>query len=94
MRIEGVGLGFVPDTLNRDRDLIDDIEAVSDEEAFATARALARREGLFAGISSGANVAAALRVAARLGRGNRVVTVLCDSGLRYLGGDLFETSAA
>jgi cysteine synthase len=87
-RIEGVGLGFVPETLQAE--LIDQIEAVSDAEAFETARALANREGLFAGISSGANVAAALRVARRLGRGRRVVTVLCDSGLRYLGGDLFR----
>jgi cysteine synthase len=86
-RIEGIGLGFVPDTVRMD--LIDEIEAVSDEEAFETARLLARREGLFAGISSGANVAVALRVARRLGAGQRVVTVLCDSGLRYLGGDLF-----
>jgi cysteine synthase len=86
-RIEGVGLGFVPETLQQD--LIDEVEAVSDEEAFETTRALARHEGLFAGISSGANVAAAVRVARKLGRGKRVVTVLCDSGLRYLGGDLF-----
>lgn len=86
-RIEGIGLGFVPDTLRRD--LIDEIDAVSDEEAFAVARALAREEGLFAGPSSGANVAAARRVAARLGPGKRVVTVLCDSGLRYLSDDLF-----
>lgn len=87
-RIEGVGLGFVPETLQVD--LIDEIQAVSDEEAFGMARLLAQREGLFAGISSGANVAAALRVARRLGPGKRVVTVLCDSGLRYLGGDLFK----
>jgi cysteine synthase len=91
-RIEGIGIGFVPDTLRRD--LIDEIEAVSDEEAFATARALAREEGLFAGPSSGANVAAARRVEARLEPGKRVVTVLCDSGLRYLSDDLFATGEA
>ena len=91
-RLEGMGLGFVPETL--DRDLIHEVEAVTDEEAFATARRLAREEGLFAGPSSGANVAAALRVAAQLGAGRRVVTVLCDSGLRYLSGDLFAVDGS
>ncbi len=91
-RIEGIGLGFIPDTL--EMDLIHQIEAVSDEEAFATARALAREEGLLAGPSSGANVAAARRVAAGLGRGKRVVTLLCDSGLRYLADDLFAGGAS
>ncbi len=91
-RIEGIGIGFVPDTLRRE--LIDEIEAVSDEEAFATARALAREEGLFAGPSSGANVAVARRVAGRVGPGKRVITILCDSGLRYLSDDLFDTGEA
>jgi cysteine synthase len=85
--IEGIGIGFVPETVRLD--LIDEIEAVTDEEAFKTARALARQEGLFAGPSSGANVAVALRIAERLGPGKRVVTILCDSGLRYLTGTLF-----
>lgn len=87
-RIEGIGLGFAPETLRMD--LVDAVEAVDDDEAFETARALARREGLFAGVSSGANVAAALRVARTLEGDARVVTVLCDSGLRYLGGELFS----
>ncbi|MCC5908095.1 MAG: cysteine synthase family protein [Balneolaceae bacterium] len=89
-RIEGIGLGFVPETARLD--LIDEIEAVTDEQAFETTRALARQEGLFAGPSSGANVAAAIRIAKRLGKGKKVVTLLCDSGLRYLSDDVFEMS--
>jgi cysteine synthase len=89
-RIEGIGIGFVPETVRLD--LIDEIEAVTDEEAFKTTRDLARKEGLLAGISSGANVAVAMRMAKRLGKGKRVVTLLCDSGLRYLSdGELFES---
>ncbi|WP_194777893.1 PLP-dependent cysteine synthase family protein [Pararhodonellum marinum] len=86
-RIEGIGIGFVPETARLD--LIDEIEAVSDEEAFQTTRDLARYEGWLAGPSSGANVAAAKRIAKRLGKGKKVVTLLCDSGLRYLSLDLF-----
>jgi cysteine synthase len=89
-RIEGIGIGFVPETVRLD--LIDEIETVTDEEAFKTTRDLARKEGLLAGISSGANVAVAMRIAKRLGKGKRVVTLLCDSGLRYLSdGELFES---
>mgnify|MGYP001585554771 CR=1 FL=1 len=62
---------------------------LSSEDAFATARALAEKEGLFAGISSGANVLASLQIATELGPGQKVVTVLVDSGLKYLQGDLF-----
>lgn len=89
-KLEGIGLGFIPETLRMD--LIDEIEAVSDEEAFETARELARREGLFAGPTSGANVAAARRVAKELGPDKRVTTLLCDSGLRYLNGELFQVN--
>ena len=71
------------------RDLVDEIIAVSDGDAYATARSLAREEGLFAGISSGANVLAAIQVARELGPGHRVATVAVDSGLKYLAGDLF-----
>lgn len=69
-------------------DAVDAIEVVPADEAFAMARRLAREEGLFAGASSGANVAAALRVAAELGPNATVVTILCDSGLRYLSTDV------
>jgi cysteine synthase A len=80
--IQGIGASFVPGVLNRK--IIDEIIAVGDEEAFATAKRLAREEGLLVGISAGAAVFAALKVAKRLGRGKRVVTVLPDSGERYL----------
>lgn len=91
-RIEGIGLGFVPETFERER--VHEITAVSDEEAFEATRALAREEGLFAGPSSGANLVAARRVASRLGPGRRVVSLLCDTGLRYLDGGLFDPEGA
>jgi len=86
-RIEGIGPGFVPKGMRMD--LVDEIIAVSDKDAYDTARRLASVEGLFAGISSGANVLAALKVAHGLGPGRRAVTVAVDSGLKYLAGDLF-----
>ncbi len=79
--IQGIGASFVPGVLNRK--VLDEIIAVGDEEAIAMARRLAREEGLLVGISAGANVVAALKVAKRLGRGKRVVTVLPDTGERY-----------
>jgi len=82
-KIQGIGAGFVPQVL--DRSLIDETILVSDEEALETARLAARREGLLAGISAGANIKAALDVAARPEMaGKRVVTVVCDSGERYM----------
>jgi cysteine synthase A len=81
-KIEGVGIGFIPPLWEPDQ--VDEIQTVTAGEAFAMARRLAREEGLFAGGSSGANVVAALRVARRLGPEATVVTILCDSGLRYL----------
>ncbi len=86
-RLEGIGLSFVPTILRRD--LIDDVVPVKDEDAYATARALARQEGILGGITSGANVWAAIQRARRLGRGKTVVTVIIDTGLRYLNGDLY-----
>ena len=80
-RIQGIGAGFVPPVL--DRDVVDEIRTITDEEAWETAQALARREGLLVGISAGANVAIACQVARELGAGKRVVTVLCDTGERY-----------
>ena len=79
--IQGLGAGFVPEIL--DRDVIDEVVAVSDVAAERMARRLAREEGLLAGPSSGANVHAACEVARSLDAGI-VVTVLCDSGERYL----------
>jgi cysteine synthase A len=86
-KIEGVGVGYAPPLW--DPSLFDGIEAVATDEAKAMARRLAREEGLFAGTSSGANVVAALRVAERLGPDATVVTLLCDSGLKYLNTDLY-----
>jgi cysteine synthase A len=80
--IQGIGAGFAPGVL--DRSVLDEIVTVSDEDAYATAARLTRDEGLLVGISSGANVFAAGRVAERLGAGKTVVTMLCDTGERYL----------
>ena len=82
-KIQGIGAGFIPG--NYDSSLVDDIEAVSDEEALATMRELAAKEGIFAGISSGAALAAALRLAGRQeNAGKTIVAVLPDTGQRYL----------
>jgi len=86
-RIEGIGIGFVPPLWEREQ--VDEIIPVSSEEAMAMSRRLAREEGLFAGTSSGANVVAALRVAARAGPEATVVTLMVDSGLRYLSTGLY-----
>jgi len=87
-KIEGIGIGFIPPLWEPDE--VDEILTVSTEEAKAMTRRLAREEGLFAGTSSGANVFAALRVAERLGPNATVVTIMVDSGLRYLSTDLFQ----
>jgi cysteine synthase A len=82
-KIQGIGAGFVPAVL--DRDVIDEIVAVSDEDALETARLVAKEEGILAGISAGANIKAALEIAARPEMaGKRVVTIVCDSGERYM----------
>ncbi len=85
--IEGIGPGFVPPLW--DGDLVREIQTVSTDAAKAMTRRLAKEEGLFGGTSTGANLVAALRVAQRLGVGKTVVTVLCDSGLKYLSTDLY-----
>ena len=87
-KIQGIGAGFVPDILQRD--LIDEVIQVQDEDAFKTSERLAREEGILAGISAGANVWAALQVAKRLGKGKRVVVVIPDTGERYLSTRLYE----
>lgn len=88
-KIQGIGAGFVPAVLNTA--IIDEILTITNDEALATARQIAVREGILCGISSGANVLAALRVAARPeNRGKRIVTVICDTGERYLSTALFE----
>jgi cysteine synthase A len=80
--IQGIGASFVPGIFNRA--VVDEIVQVRDEDAMAMSLRLAREEGLLVGISAGANVWAALGVAERLGAGRTVVTVLCDTGERYL----------
>jgi cysteine synthase len=88
--IEGVGVGFTPPLW--DPTLVDEILAVSTDDAKEMARRLAREEALFAGTSSGANVVAAIRLAERLGPGAQVVTLLVDSGLKYLNTDVYRAS--
>jgi cysteine synthase A len=87
-RIEGIGDGFIPEVM--DTELIDRVEIVSDEESIIMARRMAREEGLLCGISSGANLIAALRLAEELGPGDKVVTMVPDTGMRYFSTDLFR----
>jgi cysteine synthase len=88
-QMPGIGVGFVPDVL--DRSLIDEVIAVSDQDAFARARLLAREEGILAGVSSGAALHAAMLLAARPELSGKVIVVLlADTGERYLSTALFE----
>lgn len=91
-KIDGVGAGFVVPLWNHE--VADEIETVSTEDAAAMALRLAREEGLFAGTSTGANVVAALRLAERLGPEATVVSVMCDTGMKYLSTPLFRTPAS
>ena len=84
----GIGDGIIPDILNQS--IYDDIYIVTDEEALDTAKRLAKEEGLMCGISSGTNVAAALKLAEKLGEGKTVVTILPDTAERYFSTPLFE----
>lgn len=89
-KIEGTGAGFVVPLWTED--LADEIQTVSTQEAMATARRLARQECIFAGTSTGGNVAVALRVAERLGPDRTVVTVAVDSGMKYLSTELYSNT--
>ncbi|MBO7738997.1 MAG: pyridoxal-phosphate dependent enzyme, partial [Oscillospiraceae bacterium] len=84
----GIGDGLIPENL--DLNIYDDIAIVTDDEAINTTKRLIREEGILCGISSGTNVAAAMRMAAKLGEGKTVVTVLPDTGERYFSTQLFE----
>lgn len=88
-KIEGVGIGYAPPLW--DATLVDEVLPVKTEDAKEMARRLAREEALFAGTSSGANVVAAIQVADRLGPGAKVVTLMADSGLKYLSTDVYGT---
>lgn len=87
-KIEGIGIGFIPPLW--EPNLVNEIQAVSTDDAKEMARRLAREEGIFAGASSGANVVAAIKVAQQLGPGATVATVIVDSGLRYLSTDIYR----
>jgi cysteine synthase A len=86
-KIQGIGAGFIPEVLNSD--IYDEIVKVSDDDAYKSARELAKDEGLLVGISSGANVFASKEIAKKYPNKN-IITILCDTGERYLSGDLFE----
>lgn len=87
-KIQGIGAGFTPEVLNTA--IYDSIELIENDEAMETARRVAKEEGMLVGISSGANIAAALKVAKRLGKGKKVVTVSPSNGERYLSTELYE----
>ena len=87
-KLEGIGAGFIPSITRMD--LADEIIPVKDEDAYDAARKLATVEGIWGGTTSGANVWAALQRAKVLGKGKKIVTIVCDSGLKYLSGDLYR----
>jgi len=88
-KIEGVGIGYTPPLWNPD--LINSIEPVATADAKAMSRRLAKEEGLFAGTSSGANVIGAIRAGLRLGPNATIITLMCDTGLKYLCTDVYKT---
>jgi len=87
-KIQGIGAGFIPEIL--DLDIIDEIITVSSEDSFSTARKLCQQEGILAGISSGANTWAAIETAKQAGKGRKILTILPDSGERYMSTTLFK----
>jgi cysteine synthase A len=88
-KIQGIGAGFIPTVL--DRNIIDEVITVRNNDAIDTARQLAAQEGILAGISSGANIFAAMQVAKRLeNKGKTIVTIICDTGERYISTELFQ----
>lgn len=87
-KVDGIGVGFVPLLLSEEN--YDDVMAIDEAEAREMAKLLAAKEGIFAGTSSGLNVCAAIEIGKKLGPGHTVVTVACDSGMKYLAGGLFD----
>lgn len=86
-KIQGIGANFVPDVLNLEH--IDEVKVVANEDAINTAVATAKEQGILAGISSGANIFMALQMAKELGKGKNVVTIVADTGERYLSSGIF-----
>jgi len=87
-KLEGTGTGFIPSITRMD--LVDEIVPVKDEDAYAMARKLATVEGIWGGTTSGANVWSAIELSKKLGKGKKIVTLVVDSGLKYLSGDLYR----
>jgi cysteine synthase A len=87
-KIQGIGAGFVPDIY--DSSVVDEILRISDEEAFEMAKLMAKEEGILVGISTGANIAAAIKLAKKLGKGGKVVTVSPDGGEKYISMGIYE----
>ena len=88
-RIEGMGTGALPPLFEKEK-VYDEVRAIDESDARKTAKLLAAEEGIFAGTSSGLNIFAAIKIGKELGPGKTVVTVACDSGMKYLAGDLFD----
>ena len=87
-KIQGIGAGFIPNIY--DKSVVDEIMTISDEEAFETAASMAKEEGILVGISAGANVKAAIKLAKRLGKGKKVVTIAPDGGEKYLSTGIYN----
>lgn len=87
-KIQGIGAGFVPDIYKKE--IVDEVMTITDEEAFEYARLMGKEEGVLVGISSGANLAAAVKIAKQLGKGKKVVTVAPDGGEKYLSMGLYD----
>ncbi|WP_066505612.1 cysteine synthase A [Abyssisolibacter fermentans] len=87
-KIQGIGAGFIPDVLNTE--IIDEIEKITDDEALEMARRVAKEEGILVGISTGASITAAIKVAKKLGKGKKVLTISPSCGERYLSTPLFN----
>ncbi len=90
-KIQGIGAGFIPKTLNQN--IYDEVIMIENDEAINTSREIAKKEGILVGISSGANVAAAIKLASKVeNKGKKIVTILCDSGERYLSTGIFDNN--
>ncbi|ACA56455.1 cysteine synthase A [Clostridium botulinum] len=87
-KIQGIGAGFIPDVY--EKDVVDDVMTITDEESYEYARRFGGEEGILVGISSGANIAAAIKIAKKLGKGKKVVTVAPDGGEKYISTGLYD----